>query len=137
MATKKTTTKSTGKPKGAQPDNANAAQHSIYSRHYTSDELDRIISALTDPATPVTAAIEATAVMLDRIIARLSSQTSTDDAEATAAFIELAHLHNETTGRIAALTRSRAILSGDAADTLAGHVSALLDDISEVFHTQL
>ena len=132
-----TKTKAKAKPKGAQPDNANATQHSIYSRHYTSDELDRIISALTDPATPVTAAIEATAVMLDRIIARLSSQTNIDDAEATAAFIELAHLHNETTGRIAALTRSRAILSGDAADTLAGHVSALLDDISEVFHTQL
>ena len=132
-----TKTKAKAKPKGAQPDNANAAQHSIYSRHYTSDELDRIISALTDPATPVTAAIEATAVMLDRIIARLSSQTSTDDAEATTAFIELAHLHNETTGRLASLARNRAILSGDTADTITGHIGALLDALATELSTPL
>ncbi len=134
MVTKKTATKSVKpKAKGAQPGNANAVTHNIYSKHYSDDELSRIIAALTDPTTPISAAIEATAVMLDRIIKRITA----DENPVPADFLELAHLHNETTGRLASLARNRAILSGDTADTITGHIGALLDAIALELHTTL
>ena len=136
MPAKKTATKSVKPPpkaKGAQPNNANATTHNIYAKHYSDDEMSRIIAALTDPTTPISAAIEATAVMLDRIIKRITADTSPENAD----FLELAHLHNETTGRLASLARNRAILSGDVADTLTGHIGALLDALATELSTPL
>lgn len=136
MVTKKTAAKSVKpKAKGAQPGNANATTHNIYAKHYSDDEMTRIISALTDPTTPISAAIEATAVMLDRIIKRITADDSPDAKHAD--FLELAHLHNETTGRLASLARNRAILSGDTADTITGHIGALLDALATELSTPL
>ena len=134
MPAKKTATK-TPRPraKGAQPGNANATTHNIYAKHYSDDEMTRIIAALTDPTTPISAAIEATAVMLDRIIKRITA----DENPVPADFLELAHLHNETTGRLASLARNRAILSGDTADTITGHIGALLDALATELSTPL
>jgi hypothetical protein len=119
--------------RGAQPGNGNAAKTGIYSAHFSDDELQRILAGITDPASGVTAALEATYVLLDRIIARVSQDPQTDPE----IFLSLVKAHNETTGRIASLLRSHQVISGDAADTLTGHIAAALDQLAEQMQVTL
>ena len=96
-----------------------------YSAHFSKDEQERIISALDaiEFAAGIDAVAEATYVLLDRIIARL---TSDDDSEPDV-FLKLVKAHNETTGRIAQLAHARQLVSDDATDRIA----SALDDLAQ------
>lgn len=118
--------------RGAQPGNDNASSHHIYDAHFTDDELARIITSLTDPAAGLDATVTATYVLLDRIITQVDQNQK--DAET---FLKLVAAHNETTGRIAGLLRSRQILNGNAADSLTGHIAAALDQLADQLHVEL
>ncbi len=118
--------------RGAQPGNDNAGTHHIYDTHFTDDELSRIIASLTDPAAGLDATVTATYVLLDRIIAKVT--TNQEDLET---FLRLVAAHNETTGRIASLLRSSQILNGNAADSLTGHIAAALDQLADQLHVEL
>jgi hypothetical protein len=120
--------------RGAQPSNVNSITHGIYSKRFTDDELTRIISAMTDPAASVSALIESSAVLVDRILERLSPPATPPDLET---FLQLISAHNETAGRIANLARTKQILSGDAADNIAQHIAGVLDALSNIHNTQL
>jgi hypothetical protein len=113
--------------------NARAAPTAnLYAAHFTDDELARIIAQLTDPAARLDSAIEATYVLLDRIIRQIDPQD--EDADA---FLKLVRAHNETTGRIATLLRSRQVINGEGADSLTGHIAAALDQLAEQLHAEL
>ena len=119
--------------RGAQPHNSNSATHGIYSKRFTDDELTRIIAAISEPAAPVAACIEASAVLIDRILDRLNQPTAAD----LETFVQLVNAHNETTGRIANLARAKQMLSGSAADSIADHITGILDTLSTIHNTQL
>ncbi|MDA8113676.1 MAG: hypothetical protein M0Z43_02970 [Acidithiobacillus sp.] len=121
------------KRKGAQPHNTNAKAHGVYSAHFTDDELRRIIEQINDPTSGIDAATQATYVLLDRIIARVSTKAGIDEE----IFLKLVAAHNETTGRIAALARSRQVVSSDAAQSLTGNIAAALDSLAELLHVEV
>jgi hypothetical protein len=120
--------------KGAQPSNVNSITHGIYSNRFSDDELTRIIASLTDPAAPVAALIESSAVLVDRILERLNQSAVSTELET---FLALINAHNETAGRIANLARTKQLLSGSAADDIAGHITGILDALSNIHNTQL
>jgi hypothetical protein len=109
-----------------------APSGNLYAIHFNDDELARIIAQLTDPAARLDSAIEATYVLLDRIIGQINPQD--EDADA---FLKLVRAHNETTGRIATLLRSRQVINGEGADSLTGHIAAALDQLAEQLHAEL
>ena len=104
---------------------------SVYATHYTDDELCRIISALDDPTYDLTGAIEATHVILDRILARMDSEQDPDR------WANLARLWGDTTTRLATIMRTQRILSQESADTLAGHIAAALDEVAAALGANL
>jgi len=105
--------------------------HSPYSSHYTDDELCRIIAALDDPGADLTGAIEATHIILDRILTRLDTETDPDR------WIQLARTWGDTTTRLATIMRTQRILSEQSADTLAGHIAAALDEVAAALGANL
>ena len=105
--------------------------HSPYSSHYTDDELCRIIAALDDPGSDLSGAIEATHVILDRILTRLDTETDPDR------WIQLARTWGDTTTRLATIMRTQRILSEQSADTLAGHIAAALDEVAAALGANL
>ena len=98
--------------------------HSPYASHYTDDELCRIIAALDDPGSDLSGAIEATHVILDRILSRIDSETDPDR------WTRLVQIWGDTTTRLATIMRTQRILSQESADTLAGHIAAALDEVA-------
>ncbi len=102
-----------------------ARKLSAYSARFNKDEQERIIGALEtiEFAAGIDAITEATYVLLDRIIARLS----TESAGEPDAFLKLVKAHNETTGRIAQLAHARRMISDDATDRIA----SALDDLAQ------
>ncbi len=112
----------------------------LYAAHFTDDELDRIIARLTDPAARLDSAIEATYVLLDRVIGQISArgaQRDEEDQDNPDAFVKLVRAHNETTGRIATLLRSRQVIRGEGTDTLTGHIAAALDQLADQLRVDL
>jgi hypothetical protein len=109
-----------------------ATNDNLFASHFSDDELARIIAQLSDPAARLDSAIEATYVLLDRIIGKIDPQG--EDADA---FLKLVRAHNETAGRIATLLRSRQVLNGEGADSLTGHIAAALDQLAEQLHVEL
>jgi hypothetical protein len=109
-----------------------APEANLFADHFTDDELNRIIAQLADPAARLDSAIEATYVLLDRIIGQMSPGENDPDA-----FVKLIRAHNDTTGRIATLLRSRQVIGGGAADTLTGHIAAALDQLADQLHVDL
>ena len=99
-------------------------RNSAYASHYTDDELCRIIAALDDPGSDLSGAIEATHVILDRILARIDSETDPDR------WTRLVQVWGDTTTRLASIMRTQRILSEQSADTLAGHNAAALDEVA-------
>jgi hypothetical protein len=78
--------------------------------------------------------------LLDRIIARLSAQTEEggeDGDVAYESFLKLARAHNDTTGRLAQLMRTRQMISGGAGDELIKSIVEALDTLSEHFKQTL
>ena len=104
---------------------------SVYASHYTDDELCRIIAALDDPGADLTGAIEATHVILDRILARLDTETDPDR------WTRLVQIWGDTTTRLATIMRTQRILSQESADTLAGHIAAALDEVAAALGANL
>jgi len=104
---------------------------SIYASHYTDDELCRIIAALDDPGADLSGAIEATHVILDRILARLDTETDPDR------WTRLVQVWGDTTTRLASIMRTQRILSEQSADTLAGHIAAALDEVASALGAHL
>jgi len=105
--------------------------HSPYSSHYTDDELCRIIAALDDPGSDLSGAIEATHVILDRILARIDSETDPDR------WTRLVQVWGDTTTRLATIMRTQRILSEQSADSLAGHIAAALDEVAAALGANL
>ena len=105
--------------------------HSPYSSHYTDDELCRIIAALDDPGSDLSGAIEATHVILDRILSRIDSETDPDR------WTRLVQIWGDTTTRLATIMRTQRILSEQSADTLAGHIAAALDEVAAALGANL
>lgn len=103
----------------------------IYADRFTDAELSRIIAALDDPTADLTGAIQATHVILDRILARMDGEQDPDR------WISLARTWGDTTNRLAGLMRTHRILTDQAADTLAGHIAAALDEVAAALHTTL
>ena len=89
------------------------------------DEPERLIGALETiaGAAGIDAITQATYVLLDRIIARMSAE----GADEPDAFLKLVKAHNETTGRIAQLAHARRMISDDATDRIA----SALDDLAQ------
>ena len=106
-------------------------RNSPYSSHYTDDELCRIIAALDDPGSDLSGAIEATHVILDRILARIDSETDPDR------WTRLVQIWGDTTPRLATIMRTQRILSEQSADTLAGHIAAALDEVAAALGANL
>lgn len=123
--------KNSSSKRGAPPGNTNAQRHAVYRRHFSDDEIARIVEGITNPAAGLSAAIEATYVLLDRIIAKLGRQRDLD------AYLRLVSAHNETTGRIAHLLRTHHLITAEAADSLAGHIAGVLDQLAEHLHADL
>jgi hypothetical protein len=113
-------------------DSGVAPTANLYAAHFTDDELNRIIAQLADPAARLDSAIEATYVLLDRIIRQINPQDEDPDA-----FLKLVRAHNETTGRIAVLLRSRQVINGEGTDSLTGHIAAALDQLAEQLHVEI
>ncbi len=113
---------------------AHGAVHGVYSKHFSDDELNRIITAIADPTAGIDAATQATYVLLDRIVAQVSQEGV---ALAPETFLKLVAAHNQTTGRIAALARTRQVVSSDAAEGLTGHIAAALDQLADMMHVEL
>jgi len=105
-------------------------RNSVYAKHYTEDELRRIIAAL-DNDSDLSGAIEATQVILDRILTRLDTETDPDR------WIQLARTWSDTTTRLATIMRTQRILSEQSADTLAGHIAAALDEVAAALGANL
>jgi len=118
--------------RGAQSDNTNATRHGVYSRHFTDDELNRIIAPLLTGQPSLTPEIEATRVLFDRSLARLNAA-----GLETADFIALSQLNLQTSGRIAMLLRNHTVITGEAHDNLAGHVADALTELSAILNTEL
>jgi DNA-binding transcriptional regulator YbjK len=106
-------------------------RNSAYASHYTDDELCRIIAALDDPGSDLSGAIEATHVILDRILARIDSETDPDR------WTRLVQVWGDTTTRLASIMRTQRILSEQSADTLAGHIAAALDEVAAALGANL
>ena len=106
-------------------------RNSPYASHYSDDELCRIIAALDDPGGDLSGAIEATHIILDRILARLNEETDPDR------WIQLARTWGDTTTRLATIMRTQRILSQESADTLAGHIAAALDEVASALGAHL
>jgi hypothetical protein len=104
---------------------------SIYADHFTPDELARIIGALDDPTGDLTGAIQATHIILDRILNRLNDETDPDR------WIALSRTWGDTTHRLASLMRTNRVLTDEAADSLAGHIAAALDEVAAALGTDL
>jgi len=105
--------------------------HSPYASHYTDDELCRIIAALDDPGSDLSGAIEATHVILDRILSRIDSETDPDR------WTRLVQIWGDTTTRLATIMRTQRILSEQSADSLAGHIAAALDEVAAALGANL
>jgi hypothetical protein len=126
--------------RAAQPDS-----RSLYATHFSNDELERILTALADPTIGLDGTIDATYVLLDRIIGRLTQASECEDENAESedegarddVFLKLVNAHNQTTRQIASLLRSRQVLSRSTADSLTGHVAAALDQLAEQLQVQL
>lgn len=119
--------------RGAQPANANAVSHNVYSKHMTADEIARFLAEAFDTDPPdLRQEIALARVVTDRIAARLR-ETRTDDE----LFQSLARLALEATGRIGNLLRQQRIIGGSAADSLSEAIAAALDEIGERLETQL
>ncbi len=143
------TGKNPPRPSGAHPggarhepgthDGGGCTAANLYATHFTDDELSRIIAELADPAARLDSAVEATYVLLDRIIGRMSAGASAGGmGEADPdTFVKLVRAHNDTTGRIAALLRSRQVIHGEGADTLTGHIASALDQLAEQLQAEL
>ena len=106
-------------------------RNSPYASHYTDDELCRIIAALDDPGGDLSGAIEATHIILDRILSRIDSETDPDR------WARLVSLWGDTTTRLATIMRTQRILSQESADTLAGHIAAALDEVAAALGANL
>ena len=106
-------------------------RNSAYASHYTDDELCRIIAALDDPGSDLSGAIEATHVILDRILSRIDSETDPDR------WTRLVQIWGDTTTRLATIMRTQRILSQESADTLAGHIAAALDEVAAALGANL
>ena len=106
-------------------------RNSAYASHYTDDELCRIIAALDDPGADLSGAIEATHVILDRILSRIDSETDPDR------WTRLVQIWGDTTTRLATIMRTQRILSEQSADTLAGHIAAALDEVAAALGANL
>ncbi len=129
-----------------------------FRKHFTTDELDRVITAFSgadsdsssEPdevdlsadidAIGIDAVTEATYVLLDRIIARISVQGDDDDQDSVRvqeSFLKLVRAHNETTGRVTQLVRARQLIRGGAGEALTKNVAEALDSLSEHFNETL
>ena len=126
---------------------AGAGEHGIYATHFTSDEVQRILADIAEPNDGLDASIDATYVLLDRIIGRLSpaggpteslgEESGEGSGEGSEAFLKLVAAHNQTTGRIANLLRARKVVKDENADSLTGHIAAALDELAERLHVDL
>ena len=106
-------------------------RNSPYASHYSDDELCRIIAAIDDPGADLSGAIEATHVILDRILSRIDSETDPDR------WTRLVQIWGDTTTRLATIMRTQRILSEQSADTLAGHIAAALDEVAAALGANL
>ena len=150
MATRKDTPRpgiprheSTARPNRTTSRSACAGEHGIYATHFTRDEAQRILAAVAEPNDGLDASIDATYVLLDRIIGRLTPDEGPTEGlgeglgEGEEAFLKLVAAHNQTTGRIANLLRARKIVKDANADSLTGHIAAALDELAERLHVDL
>ena len=106
-------------------------RNSPYASHYSDDELCRIIAAIDDPGADLSGAIEATHVILDRILSRIDSETDPDR------WTRLVQIWGDTTTRLATIMRTQRILSEQSADTLAGHIAAALEEVAAALGANL
>jgi hypothetical protein len=119
----------------------NTRQRSAYTRHYSDAEIESVLEPLADTTTGLDAAIDATYLLLDRIIAQIGAasagDSNADDHSDDGTFLKLVKAHNETTSRLAVLARARCVVSGDAATSLAANIAAALDQIGEALNVEL
>ncbi|HEY3289323.1 MAG TPA: hypothetical protein VGK87_04270 [Anaerolineae bacterium] len=60
-----------------------------------------------------------------------------EDNDGTESFLKLVRAHNETTGRVAQLLRTRRVISGKVGDALSDNIAAALDQLAELFNQSL
>jgi hypothetical protein len=115
---------STSNP-GAQPGNANAQRHGIYSTHYTDAEITRIIESAFSGELTLIDEIGLTRVVLDRCLAR--HQDADPDQ-----FSNYAKILLEGAGRVGNLMRQQKVLSGEAADSLLDSIASAIEQARDL-----
>jgi len=110
---------------GAPTANTNRVSHSFYSRFLTADELADLLPAAADNTLDDEIALAR--VCCRRILEYLQVTTTTEPAD----FATLAAVALTGTRTIARLLRERKIISGTAADELAGSLEKILRQVGE------
>lgn len=110
---------------GAPPGNQNARKHGFYGKLFTSDEQIDLIELSSDKSIEDELGMQR--VLIRRLIDYIGDNNGKLLPEEYAQLVQVAFsgLRN-----IAALLRTEKALAGDAADSIAGHISGILDELS-------
>ena len=109
---------------GPAPGNPNRLSHGFYSRHYTLQEIADLLDQAEVPA--LDEEITAARIAVRRLLAYIDKDGRLPDRDLQAA-IALVFTGASTVGR---LLRHQQLLSGEAADTIAGGFGAIIDQIT-------
>lgn len=107
---------------GAPAGNTNRLDHGFYSRHFTDDELAVVLSPVDDLGDEIALC----RVLAGRLAGRLSSSDDVDIED----LVKLASMALRASNTLARLMRDNRVLTGEAADDLAGSIGAVLDQLS-------
>lgn len=112
-----------GRARGGAPiGNTNRLDHGFYSRHFTEAELEVVLSPVDDLADEIALC----RVLTGRLAGRLSGDGDLEVED----LVKLASMALRASNTLARLMRDNRVLSGDAADDLAGSIGSVLDQLS-------
>ena len=114
---------------GAPVGNANRLEHGFYSRHFTDDELGVMLSPVDD----LNDEIGLCRVLTGRIVGRLTDVADLEVED----LVKLSSMALRASNTLARLMRDNRVLTGEAADDLAGSIGAVLDQLSSEWGVQL
>jgi len=106
---------------GAPTGNDNRYDHGFYSRHFTADELAVMLSPVDDLADEIALCRVLTSRMMERM-----GDSNLDAGD----LVTLASMALRSANTTARLLRDNKVLSGEAADDLAGSIANVLDQLS-------
>lgn len=119
-----------GRARGGAPvGNQNRLDHGFYSRHFTDDELAVVLSPVDDLADEIALC----RVLTGRLAGRLTGDGDMDVED----LVKLSSMALRASNTLARLMRDNRVLTGEAADDLAGSIGSVLDQLSTEWGVQL